>query len=476
MRENMSLLADILTLLGAFFLGYIAGSIFPPLRRLLASLLRAPGEFTRGAKNVGERLRQAFKPSEDPLDRSGISGALAGAVSDVLTLRARHAEASFRKGMTAFDQGEYDLARREFSRAILWDSKRELEPMHVLAHLRLGWLDEERGALREAREHYQEAMRLDAENLTATVRLGMMCFRLGETGPAIFQFQRALELDPSDLDTHYYLYAIYRQAAMEREALEQLRILKAGEDAQTLARLFAHHGEDNLRLAHYTEASNDYELALQIDPAQGSLYMALGDLQYLQQQPRTALETWCRGLYTGYLDALAERVLSAAREVEDAWPVIQLVRDCAGQHPRDGKYDLLLSRLLRQVGEEASGTRHLERAVELCPQLLDAQQELGDLYARLGREAEASATYHNGLKAALAQETTYRCRVCGYLTQEEQPRCFRCNRWGTFEHVSRAEAHARNAPVHNLLERASAVRASLSTFWSRVAGQLPSGD
>lgn len=477
MRENMSLLTDILTLLGAFFLGYIAGSIFPPLRRLLASLLRAPGEFTRGAKNVGDKLRQAFKATTgDSLDRSGLGGALAGAVSDVLTLRARHAESNFREGMTAFDQGEYDLARNKFSQAVFWDSKQELKPMHVLAHLRLGWLDEERGAWREAKEHYQQATRLDAENLTATVRLGMMHFRLGETGPAIFQFQRALELDPSDLDTHYYLYAIYHQAAMEREALEQLRIVKAGEDVQTLVKLFARHGEDNLRLAHYAEAMRDYDLALQIDPAQVPLYMALGDLHFLQQQPRTALETWCRGLWVGYSDALAERVLSATSEVEDAWPVIQLVRDCARQHPRNGKYDLLLSRLLRQVGEEAEGTRHLERAVELCPQLLDAQQELGDLFARLGRETEASAVYHNGLSAALAQGTTYRCRVCGYLTQEEQPRCFQCNRWGTFERMSRAEAQARGIPARNLLERASAVRGSLSSFWSRIAGQLPSGD
>ena len=43
MRENMSLLADILTLLGAFFLGFIAGSLFAPLRRFVNGIWRAPG-------------------------------------------------------------------------------------------------------------------------------------------------------------------------------------------------------------------------------------------------------------------------------------------------------------------------------------------------------------------------------------------------------------------------------------------------
>lgn len=478
MRENAGLLVDVLTLFGAFFLGFIIGIAFVPLRRFIIGLGHTPGRFLKGAQNVGERMRQAFRASlaDQPLDRTGLSGALAGAVSDMLTLRVRHAEASFREGADAFDQGDYELARRKFSQAIFWDSKQELKPLHVMAHLRLGWLNEERGAWPAAREHYKQAVRLDADHLAATVRLGMMHFRLGETGSAIFQFQRALELDPADLDTHYYLYAIYRQAGMEREALEQLRIIKAGENTKTLVELFARHGEDNFRLAHYAEAINDYEVALQVGPDHFPLYMALGDLYHLQQQSLTAVETWCRGLWVNFSDALAERLLTVTQAGVDVWPVIHLVRDCVAHHPRDGRYRFLLARLLRQAGEEEEGIRQLEQAVQLSPQLLEAQQELGDLHTRLGQEAQATATYRAGLGAARAQETVYLCRACAYITQEEQARCFQCNRWGTLERMTRSEAEARASLPRNLLERASAVRQSLSSFWSRIAGQLPSGD
>ncbi len=478
MRENAGLLVDILTLLGAFFLGFVVGSAFGPLRRLINGLWHAPGQLTRGAKNVGERLRQAFKASvsEEPLDRTGATGRLAGAIFDVMTLRVRQAESNFREGMNAFEQGDYPLARRRFSQAIVWDGKQELRPLHVMAHLRLGWLDEERGAYADAREHYRQAVRLDAHDLDATVRLGMMHFQLGETGPAIFQFQRALELNPTDLDTHYHLYGIYRQAGMEREALEQLRIIKAGENAGTLADLFSVHGADNFRLGHFAEAVNDYELALQVAPARVSLYTSLGDLYYLQQQPRTALETWCRGLWIDYSEALAERLLPVASEVEDVWSVIHLVRDCAAHHACDGRYCLLLAYLLRLVGEQEKSQVCLEEAVRLTPQLLAAQEALGDLQAGGGQEAQASATYRTGLAAARAQESVYFCRSCAYVTQEEQARCFRCGRWGTLEKATRGEAEARGSAPRNLLERASAVRHNLSSLWSKIAGQLPAGD
>jgi len=476
--RDAGLLGDVLILLGVFFLGFIAGIVFMPLRNLFAGLGRAPGRFLKSTQNVGQRMRQAFgsPTAEEALDRSGLTGKLAGAVSDLLTLRLRHAEASFREGLGAFDQGDYELARNKLSEALFWDRKMELKPLHVLAHLHLGWLDEEQGAWSKAQQHYEQAVHLDATNLPATLRLGMMHFRLGETGAAIFQFQRALELDPANLDTHYYLYAIYRRAKMETEALEQLRIIKAGEKTQKLVELFARHGEDHFRMSRYAEAVDDYELALQFDLSCGSLYMVLGDLYHLQQQSHTAVETWCRGLWIGYSEGLAERVLAVAGADVHLWPAIQLLRDCLARHPQDGRYHFLLSRLLRRSGEKEESVALLEQAVRLTPESLEAQEQLGDLYTGVGHNIKAGMTYRAGLSAARAQETAYRCRACGYVTGEEQARCFQCNSWSTLEKMMRVEASARVSIPANLLERAGAVRQRLYLAWNRIAGQLPSGD
>ena len=475
--ENTGLIGDILALLGAFFLGFVAGVLFAPLRRFVVSIVRTPGQLFKGAQNASAKLLQAFRTpgAEEELDGAGLSGALAGAISGVLTLNVRHAESSFHEGMAAFDQGDHELARRKLSQAIFWDRGMELAPMHVLAHLRLGGLDEQQNALDSAKKHYQRAAQLDTNNVAAAVHLGMVHFRLGETGPAIFQFQRALELDPANLDTHYYLYTVYRRAKMENEALEQLRIVKAGEPATKLVELFARHGADHFRMEAHAEATDDYELALQLDPDSIPLYLALGDLYHLQGQLHTALETWCRSLYAGYSEALAERVLAASGEAVDIWPVIQLLRDCASRHSTEGRYRFLLSRLLRGVGQEEERVLQLQQAVRLSPQLLAAQEELGELYSRAGEATKAAQTYGGGLAAARAQETVYRCTVCAYVTEEEQARCFQCNRWGSFESMSRMDAEARGFMPRKLLERAGAVRQSLQSAWSKIRGQLPAG-
>lgn len=474
--RDAGLLGDVLILIGTFALGFLVGIAFMPLRNLVMALWRTPGRLLKGTQDAGQKMRLAFKEaaSEQALDRSGFTGRLTGAISDLLTLRSRHAEASFREGLDAYDHGDYELARTKLSEALFWDRKVELKPLHVLAHLHLGRLDEAQGAWGNARKHYERAAQLDADNLPAALRLGMVHFRLGETGQAIFQLQRALELDPANLDTHYYLYAIYRRAKMETESLQQLRTIKAGESAQKLVELFSRHGEDHFRTVHYAEAVDDYELALQFDPAHVTLYLLLGDLYYLQQGFHAALETWCRGLWVAYSAALEERVLCVAGADVEVEAAVQLVRDCVARHPRDGRYHFLLSRLLQRGGEEQEGIVLLEQATRLSPWLLEAQVELGDLYSRSGRDDKAGMTYRAGLAAARAQETVYRCQACGYVTRETQPRCFQCGAWGAFEGMTQAEAYM-EAPDH-LTAVAGVMRQRLSAAWNRLAGQLPSGE
>jgi len=476
-QENANLLADILTLLGAFFLGFIVGIAYARLQRSVVRLRGTSGRLSKSARSVGERFRRAFRASSssESIDRTVWTGQIAGAVADILTLRVRHAEASFREGLTAFDRGDYRLARRRFSWALFWDRRQELQPLHLQAHLRLGWLDEERGALSKAKQHYWQATQLDAGNLEATVRLGTIHFRLEEAGKAIYQFQRALELDPTNLDTHYRLYAIYRRAGMLREELQQLRTIKTGEDTNALLGLFARHGKDNFRLGRYSEAANDYQLALQIAPDCVPLYAALGDLYHLQHQPRAALETWCRGLWIDHSDALGERLITVANQVGDTWSTISLVRDCVARHRRDGRYHFLLARLLRQADQDDESLAELEETMRLAPHLTEAHQLLGDVYARADRITTASATYRAGLKAAAAQETVYRCTACAYVTKEEQERCFQCSRWDTLERMSKGEAEARASFPRSLLALRTVAR-SLTVLWNRVAGQLSPGD
>ena len=472
--ENTGLIGDILALLGVFFLGFVAGVFFAPVQRLLAGVVRGPRTLVKGAQAVSGKLLEALSSAEDRIDNSKVSQTLTNAVTGALTIGLRQAEAAFREGTEAFDRGDQTAARRRLSLALFWDRRVELAPMHVSAHLKLGMLDEDKGDFAEAKKHYQRAAQLDPNNTQAAARLGMVHFRLKENGAAIFQFQRALELDPSNLDTHYSLYTVYRQAGMEKEALEQLRIIKAGENADKLVELFARHGAEHFRLGAYPEASADYELALQLMPQSLPLYQALGDLYHLMKQPHTAIETWCRGLWEGYSEALAERVEAAAGEADDVWPIITLVRDCTERHPQDGRYGLLCSHLLHRVGAEEERIARLEAAARVNAPPVAVLMELGEIYELAGDSARANQFYRDGLVAARGQEKVFCCRVCGNVSGEDQQRCFQCGNWRTFEPTIRAACGEKGRISLSLLERAGGVRHRLESTWSRIRALLPS--
>ncbi len=201
----------------------------------------------------------------------------------------------------------------------------------------------------------------------------------------------------------------------------------------------------------------------------------MGDLYYLDQQHHAALDTWCRGLWVGYSDALAERVLAVARETADIWAAITLIHDCLTCHLQDGRYYFLLSKLLRRAGEEEESMASLAQATYWTPELLAAREELGDEYSRVGQADKAAMTYRDGLRIARAQETVYRCQVCGYITKEEQVRCFQCNRWVTLAKMTRGEAEVRLPAPRNLFQRASVVRQSLASTWGKLTGRLLPG-
>jgi len=485
LRNDYILLTNILTLIGAFAVGFLAGLLFNPVRRLLRGLWRAPGQVIRGARGAGAQLRQALslpRPT-DEIDRSTFKGFLAGLISDALTFRARRAEAAYRDGLRAFEEGRYGEARRCFRAALRWDYKGELIPLQVQAHLRLGWLAGREGDLAQAAHHYEEACRLAPDNREALVSLGMVYFRLGRAGPAISRFQRALELAPGDLETHYHLHAIYRQKGMEKEATEQLRLLKAGERAETLARLFARHGEENFAWGEHDLAADDLRLSLQFAPRQPRVYLLLGDLYLHTGQPRAALEVWTRGYWHEPHPALRERLTAVVEELGDPWPVIAALEEALAhrpQHPDAAQHFLLLSDLYRLAGDEEKGREYLERTIQtlgvletprVSPGVLAAAHEaLAEEYQARGEWRAAADRYRAALAALHAGETVYRCRKCGYTSAVDQPHCFRCGGWHTFVAMRREEIPLLEAP-----SPPQVIRERAGQLWRALIGPPENG-
>jgi tetratricopeptide (TPR) repeat protein len=471
-QAQVNIFMQLLALLGAFSLGLAVGLLVPGVRRFFARLWGSPRSLARGARQAGGHLRKSFRwPSaEDAAEMSGVRGAIAQSIASVLTFRVRRAKSLFLEGQAAYQAGYLVDARGKLISALGWDGQRELLEDHVAAYHTLSAISETWDDLGGAARHMEWVCELQPDDVDAHTRLGSLYSRLGDQGRAIFQLQGALGMAPTRLETRYQLYAVYRRSGMEHEATEQLRLIKAGEDATTLADFFAAHGQEHFEGQALDDAADDYSLALQLNPRASLHYALLGDIYYVAEIPRKGLEAWLRGLWTVPAPALEERVMAAAKDPALEPLIADAYHGAMERWPDRGAYPLGLARLALRRGDVESASRFLARAVEVDPDLVEAHEILANLYQSAGHWSQTVEVLRGGLKAARAGDVFYRCRGCGFVSAQEQPRCFRCGRWHDFEAVTRGAL----ADEVALAEAAASsdLRTRAVQLWARVVRQL----
>lgn len=111
-------------------------------------------------------------------------------------------------------------ARAAYRRAL------EADPAHADAHLNLGRLLHEEGAVDEAETHYRAALAADPGSPRAAFNLGVALDDRGRAGEAIAAYERALEKDPELAAAHYNLSRLHEAAGRPAEALGHLASYK----------------------------------------------------------------------------------------------------------------------------------------------------------------------------------------------------------------------------------------------------------
>lgn len=112
-------------------------------------------------------------------------------------------------------------ARAAYEKAIA------LDPSHVDAHVNLGRLLHDEGALEGAEEHYRAALKIDSDHPVAAFNLGVALDDLGRLSDAADAYRRALELDPDNADAHYNLAGILERSGDKAGAVRHLTRYRA---------------------------------------------------------------------------------------------------------------------------------------------------------------------------------------------------------------------------------------------------------
>ncbi len=344
------------------------------------------------------------------------------------------AVASFRQGVAAQQQGDFERAAEAYRRAI------EAAPGYAEAHANLGTVLARLGRYEEAVRSYERALQINPRLNAARVNLGLAHYRAGALAAALDAFKTAHADDPSLLQARQLLGLVLVETGNVDEAIPHLEAAaQAAPDEPAvlfaLGRAYARRGDgradavagrlaqtrEGLPLWHqlrglvlqqtdrHAEALAAFEAASALNDALPRLFvnigvsrLAIGDYGGARRAFDTALARSERDaaahVYLAWLDEQDDRLVDARHHAERAVALEGDVAESRG----------LLGRLLLKEGKTAEAAGHLERAVAAAPQNASWHFLLGQAYQRLANAAAAAREFAEARR--LKEEEVQRAR------------------------------------------------------------------
>lgn len=320
------------------------------IRHALGLAYRNLGDLEKAKKNL-EKTGDALVLFEDPV------------LAEMAEL-SRSAEFYLVIGGEAMSEERYDVAASQYRRAL------EHDPTNFMARKALGFslqkLGDTDGAIEQLRLALEQGTTGDAQKDAAERSelyriLGGLMVTQGRDDEAIASFEKAIAIEPDNLDAHGKLAnALARQGRFEAALPHYDRILKQ----------LPAHGETRIQratalinLGRGQEALADYRRAIAADPKNPELRLRYADaLEFLGDRQAAA----------------TERAALAGLPVEDARQAELLAAE--GQK-------------LQRTGEHAAAIERYRRALELAPRMIEARYEMGALLGHQGQIEPALAAF-----------------------------------------------------------------------------------
>jgi tetratricopeptide (TPR) repeat protein len=268
-------------------------------------------------------------------------------------------------------------------------------PLLILGFATLGAADHLDEATRELyRGNYQKAaalaeQRVKANPKDAAARVMLARARLGrgENDAAWRELQRALRLDPANVDALYFLGRL-------SELLAQVEFRNLYAMAPDSARVHQLLAESADAAGNREEAVEEYMAALKGNPRSEEVLIALGDIKRMglrfeeaAEYYRRALEINSRDYDSAYGLGVCHLRLGQPDKAEAPF------RRAAALDPGSAVAHFALGDALFQLGKPEEAMRALETAAKLEPAMRQAYILLGRAYQEMGRREEAAEAF-----------------------------------------------------------------------------------
>jgi tetratricopeptide (TPR) repeat protein len=245
----------------------------------------------------------------------------------------------------------------------IWTDTIAKRPENARAHNNLGTVFYEQGRLAEARNEFEEALRLQPEYPDAQQNLGLALLHAGRAREAVNHFLEAVRLNPLAADWHYDLGNAFFQLNRKPEALAEFERATQLKPDDVAAQY--NLGTMLVEAGRAAEAKPRLEAALRLQPDYPEAHFSLGNALFQLHQEAAAREH--------YATALRLR-------------------------PDYAAVPFNLGTIFLDTGRLTEAVAQFERAIEIQPDYPEARCNLALALLRLQRPAEAVAQLEQALR------------------------------------------------------------------------------
>ena len=305
-------------------------------------------------------------------------------------LRPKRSEVLHQQGLMLFALKRHDDEKHVFRRLV----NREPERAHWWFHL--AGAQDELGEKEEAIDAYEYAVELDPSDIDSHVNLGNVLQDTGRVVEAIARYDVALALAPEDAGALNARGVALKKTGSLDQSIESLERALALDGKNVMI----HHnlGTALFMKGRKEEAIAIFRRAVAIDPSSGVGHRHVGAALVDVNDLEAGIQHLHRALELDPADALIHFNLGLALSAKN------LLDDAIAHHGRalelDPQMEVAhhqLGKILVRQGKHQEAIESYARALELDPSCVEAHVDLGDSLAELERYGEALESYERAL-------------------------------------------------------------------------------
>jgi len=298
-----------------------------------------------------------------------------------------------KKAVQFFEQENLEKASVEFKNVL------QIDPKTPKPYYYLGRIEEGKKNWREAFGFYQKAVELDPNDLDAQLKYAQFILLSGDVDKAASLTERLGKERPADLDVRMLQVAIASRKGQSDEALAGVEKIVAEKPSRpepyiVLAALYGAKGKQ-------TESEKALKDGLSAIPKNPELLNALIRL-YAQQKQAGPAEQAIKELIDAQPTALQHRVVLAQLYIQlNRWAETeQTLRTAIKDFPQDPKPPVLLAEFFIKRGERDKAEAEIKAAIAANPSNVSLYQALAQLLEQTKRADQAEKTYRDFIEKA----------------------------------------------------------------------------